>query len=237
MRIVKEESEFGINIALEEGEKYLSIAYRGNLDLYWSIKNKNKKSNHDFLTKGDYDYFIITKENYAIYNLFEQLFFDIENMNIYDEEDIPFGIETEEEIQQYLIKKEKDKEELRERCILYDSSYYNELFNANNKTITWYSDETSYKVANILKIIKEENIFKVEFYTQPHIDGYSRDFYSLGYIPIRISNSGSSYDPFNIVFMRMYNKMKEVDDVNDIGHQIHIEEYLYNKEQVKKLEK
>ena len=34
--------------------------------------------------------------------------------------------------------------------------------------------------------------------------------------------------------MKMYDEMKEINDVNDIGHQIHIEEYLYNNK-VKKL--
>ena len=53
---------------------------------------------------------------------------------------------------------------------------------------------------------------------------------SSSYIPIRFRNSGSFYNPFNVLFMRMHNKMKKIDDVNDIGHQIHIEEYLYNKQ-------
>lgn len=75
----------------------------------------------------------------------------------------------------------------------------------------------------------------MQFFIQLHLDGYDEDFHSPNYIPIRIRNSGSSYDPFNIVFMKMYNKMKKIDDTKDIGHQIHIEEYLYNKE--KKLTK
>ena len=32
-------------------------------------------------------------------------------------------------------------------------------------------------------------------------------------------------------------KMKQVDNVNDYGHQIHIEEYLYNQSKIKKLTK
>ena len=72
----------------------------------------------------------------------------------------------------------------------------------------------------------------LEFSIQPHINGYDEDFHSPTYIPIRFRNSGSSYDPFNIVFMKMYNEMKNIDDINDIGHQIHIEEYLYNKEKI-----
>ena len=66
-----------------------------------------------------------------------------------------------------------------------------------------------------------------------NIEGYDRDFASLYYIPIRFRNSGSRYDPFNIIFMRMYERLKKIDDVNDYGHQIHMEEYLYEKEKAK----
>ena len=81
------------------------------------------------------------------------------------------------------------------------------LFDKENNTITWYSDETNHEVANILKIKKENESFELEFYIQPYIEGYDRDFNSLYHIPIRFRNSGSSYDPFNIVFMRMYEKV------------------------------
>ena len=120
---------------------------------------------------------------------------------------------------------------------LFNLSNYNELFDKENNTITWYSDETNHEVANILKIRKESKSFELEFYIQPYIEGYDRDFNSLYHIPIRFRNSGSSYDPFNIVFMRMYEKMKQVYDINDYGHQIHIEEYLYNQNKIKKLTK
>ena len=121
------------------------------------------------------------------------------------------------------------------RYRLYNLSQYNDLYDSTNKVITWYSDETAYVVANILRIKKEDEEFKINFYTQPYVDGYDRDFSSPGRISVRFRNSGSRYKPFNIVFMDMYNAMKEVDDVNDIGHQMHIEEYLYNKKLVKKL--
>lgn len=210
MKVVKQESEFGMKFFLMENDKYIAFTFGGNLDLYWSIHRKTK----DVSSDNTYDYFIITKENYGIYLLFEQLFFDIENIDIFDKE-----IESSE----------------KNKYRLYKYSNYNKLFDKNNKTITWYSDETAHEVSNILKIKKETNTFKIEFYTQPYIDGYDRDFHSLGYIPIRFRNSGSSYEPFNIIFMKMYDRMKKIDDVECIGHQIHMEEYLYNKEKVKRL--
>lgn len=221
MKVTKEKSEFGLNVFLEEEGKNISFTFWGNGDLYWTIHSKRDEEN--------YDYFIITKENYAIYSLFEKLFFDIENINIFDEE----AIEFEDEIHEYFKDTKKENEEIKMRCRLFNHLHYNELFNDSNKTITWYSDETAPEVANVLKIKKEEDIFKLEFYIQPYTKGYDEDFHSSKSIPIRFRNSGSRYSRFNTIFMKMYNSMKEIDDVNDIGHQIHIEEYLYNKGQVK----
>ena len=215
MKIIKHENEFGLIISFQELDKQFEVSFGGNCDLYWTIRSKKESNYHDF---------IITKENYNVYRLFEELFDDIENIKIFDEEYIPCYISTEEEL-------EYEKNKYR----LFNHSNYNELF--NNNTITWYSDETNHEVANILKIKREDETFKLEFYIQPYIEEYDRDFNSLNYIPIRFRNSGSLYDPFNIVFMRMYQKMKQIDDVNDYGHQIHIEEYLFNQNKVKKLVK
>ena len=215
MKVIRHENEFGLIISFQELDKQFEVSFGGNCDLYWTIRSKKESNYHDF---------IITKENYNVYRLFEELFDDIENIKIFDEEYIPCYISTEEEL-------EYEKNKYR----LFNHSNYNELF--NNNTITWYSDETNHEVANILKIKREDETFKLEFYIQPYIEEYDRDFNSLNYIPIRFRNSGSLYDPFNIVFMRMYQKMKQIDDVNDYGHQIHVEEYLFNQNKVKKITK
>ena len=172
--------------------------------MYWCIRSKEESDKHDFT---------ITKENYPLYFLFEQLFFDIENVNI--------DYYTEEE-----------KTECKER----NESNYSELFDKENGIITWYSDEVAKEVSNYLRIRKVDETFVLEFRTQPHIKGYDRDFNTPKNIPIRFRTSGSKYEPFNEIFVKMYRSLKQVDDVNDFGHQIHIEEYLYNKK-VKKLVK
>ena len=161
MKVVKEKTEFGTNIIFDEENKFLKINYGGNLDLYWSIYhkdlNKEKSSNE----------FIITKENYKLYELFEKLYDDIENINLYDDDSL-FNIEKEEQ----------------KKYRLYNKSNYNKLFDKDKKTITWYSDETSHKVANYLKIKKEDEMYRIDFFTQPQINGYDRDFYSDYYISI-----------------------------------------------------
>ena len=65
MKVVKEANEFGLDIFLKEEKKYVAITYNGNLDLYWSIHSENVNEDNEFL---------ITKENYRLYELFEQLF-------------------------------------------------------------------------------------------------------------------------------------------------------------------
>lgn len=228
MQIIKHENKFGLIISFQEFEKQFDVSFGGNLDLYWTIRSKNDSDCHEF---------IITKENYEVYKLFEELFDDIENIKIYTEPIIPFYIETEEEKQEYIENQKDEIEYEKKKYRLFNHSNYNELFDKENNTITWYSDETNHEVANILKIKKEKESFRLEFSIQPYKEGYDRDFNSLNYIPIRFRNSGSSYDPFNVIFMRMYEKMKQIDDVNDYGHQIHIEEYLFNQNKVKKLTK
>ncbi len=210
MQIRKEESQFGLQIFIEEGNSCLSICFGGNLDLYWSINSNKRATGND--TKMDS--FVITKENYELYSLFETLYNDIKEINIFED-----------------FKGDKDKYRL------YNRSNYQELFDEKSKTITWYSDETAHEVANYLKIKKEEDCFIIDFHIQEYIDGCDRDFSSLYYIPIRFRNSGSRYDPFNVIFMRMYDRLKSVEDIHEHGHQIHMEEYLYNLKHQKALTK
>lgn len=224
MRLSKRKSDFGTDISLVEDNKELSFVYGGNLDLYWTLHSDDTTVDNTFT---------ITKENYQVYQLFEELFMDIDTINIFYE-DVPFYLDSSEEIREYLKRKEEEQEEDKKRYRLYNSSHYNDLYNSKNQTITWYSDETSSKVSNYLIIRKADEEFIIEFHTQDNIKGYDDDFKSKFHIPIRFRNSGSSYDPFNLIFMKMYNSMKEVDDVNDANHQIHIEEYLYQKVKRKK---
>ena len=140
------------------------------------------------------------------------LYKDIEEINLYDEDD-------------------KDKYRL------YNYSNYQELFDEENKTITWYSDETAREVANYLKIKKEEDCFILSFNVQEHIKGYDRDFSTPNYIPIRFRNSGSRYDPFNTIIMEMYERLQKIENKDENCHQITLEEYVNNLDKEKVLNK
>ena len=147
MKIIMQNTECGRNIFLENNGKTLSFIYRdkGTGDLYWTISTRKKNEKLDF---------VITKEIYVVYKLFEKLYSDIENINLFENIEIPY--------------------ENKDKYTLYNYAHYNELFDRENKTITWYSDETNHVVSNILKIKKEEDSFKVEISNQPYIDGYEK---------------------------------------------------------------
>lgn len=204
MRLEKYKTEFGTDITLIDDDKSINMAFMGNLDLYWTIRRTDNKKY--IMNEHNKDFFIIDKGNSKIYELFEKLYEDIKSVNVFE-----------------------DLEDEERKFFVINNSNYSELFNEETNTITWYSDETNSKISNYLKIIKEADSFALEFNTQPYIDGYERDFNSAYSIPIRFRNSGSKYKPFNIVFMRMYEELLKVDDVNAYGHQITISEFLYNK--------
>ena len=218
MIVKKKKNDYNYyDISLNEGNKTLSFWFGGNGDLYWNINNDNCEEEYK------HDTFYITKENYDIYVLFNKLYEDIKDINIFDLNDIPFYCNSKEE---YLEEINYEKRRYKE----LNASNYNELFNEEEKIITWYSDEVPHEVANYVTIKKEEDKYKIEFNTQPDKEGYDNEYNMFG-LSIRFRNSGSSYDPFNIVFMRMYNELQKIDE---IYYQSHIEECLYNKKLVLK---
>ncbi len=228
MKITLRDSEYNTkDIELIEDNKKLTILFGGNGDLYWIFNNKDCSCFEEIHT----DTFTITKENYKLYELFNILYDDIEKLRVFDRDEIPYYVESREDYINWLNEKELEKK----RCIMFGYSNYNTLFDENNKTITWYSDETNRLVSNYVKIIKKEETFELVFGTQEYIDGYEREDNFLGTIGVRFRNSGSSYDPFNVSFMKMFQELEKIDDVLDEGHQVHIEEYLYNEGLVKKL--
>ena len=88
--------------------------------------------------------------------------------------------------------------------------------------ITWYCDDfADLNNASNFCIKKYKDYFLLTF-KKSKIELFNGCFFPT--YSVRIRNSGSRYEPFNISFMGMYQKLK---DYNDKYHQIHIEEYLY----------
>ena len=200
----KIKTDFGYTINIYDSNKILTITFGGNLDLYWYLSSKEKK---------EVDTFEITKENYFLYSLFDILYNDIVNCNlfkVYDEE-LSFVNSIKELQKIYNRKKELNK-------IFSEYEEYKRLY--NGEYICWYSDDDSIEDANYVKIIKDDYKYIIEFFSN-----FKSNTIWLSNT-IRFRNSGSRYMPFNMIFMEMYNSLCTSDyDEN----QIHIEEYLYKK--------
>jgi hypothetical protein len=198
MKIDKERNQFGLKHRFMDEENNLVIMFGGNGDLYWTFSTRKKDPDNITI--------LITKENYQLYVLFEDLFNDIKDINIFDD-----------------IKVDKDLYRVR------NAANYHELFDEETSTITWYSEDTIPKDADYLKIVKKEDCFIVSGYVQEHMKEDKGSHMAI----IRFTNSGSRYYPFNILFMKMYNNLSNIDDVNEHGHQIHMAEYLHEKTKTK----
>lgn len=219
----------GYDYILKQDNKVLRIAFGGNLDLYWSLNNLDADRTLDCLYDEQYETFLITRENHTIYELFKKIVDDIKLPRVYepaerelDEEDLP---DPEiEEILDELNKGESEEEKFnRWNNELKTSERYQLLYNGQD--IIWHSDDDYFEVADCVKITEVDNGILLEFY-RPKNTIKTLGFRMPGTICIRFRNSGSTYDPLNIVFMKMYQKLQQY---NPDYHQIHMEEIEYQK--------
>lgn len=196
---------------IKDNNKRFVISYEGTLDLYFSA----------FL-EGDYQSqkieFEITKENYYLYQVFDTLYSNCLNCNIYKVDELRYELcETNEERKELVNEIKGLNDNLRQY------SEYNMLF--ENEYLSWKSDDNLYEEADTLNIYKEAERYKLEFIRK------NKEMH-LG-IVCRIRNHGSRYKPFNMPFMDLYNTLQKYDPEY---HQVHVEEYLYQKrlEKIKK---
>jgi len=205
--------------------QYLEVCFGGNLDLYFNLIG---------LEEGNA--FLIGKDNYEIYEIFDNLYKEV--LNGYD-----FGISEEEinylkwECEMYekdfaleLAKLEKHREETRQDHLrrAFDKGLI------KDDKIIWLSDDSPADSAPYLIIHKLLNAYELEFGVQtptrklePDEKNALSDFRHNFCVSIRFCNSGSRYIPFNACFMHAYNKMLELDPDY---HQIDIEEFMIDQE-------
>jgi hypothetical protein len=165
--------------------------------------------------------------------MFEELYDDLMNGRIYlPEEHMNTHVEdlTEEEKEEvekynaYEIEHAREENEDIKRSARY------QLLTADN-VVTWYSDEEERRIAEIVRISKQEDSILLEFIRQSKKDDLG-DTRLPGYYSIRFRTSGSTYTPCDLVFTRHFLKMQEYDF--DAPQQIHIEEWCYREKQLKK---
>ena len=175
MNFIKEQNEFGYTIIINDNNNDLVFILTLNGDLYITLSGDNN--------------FIIKKENDKLYKLIEQLFLDIEDINIFDDE--PYTFESDEERINYLRKNNIDNNLRKDRFKRQNRFNYNELYDEENETITWYSDDIKNKNVN-LKIKKIKDLFEISFQS--------------GSI-IKINKTKSRYNMFNILFFKFFNNL------------------------------
>lgn len=210
IQIEKRKNAHGYDVVIiktEEGA--FEISFQNNLDLYWRYIHKgdirDNPSTHEFT---------ITKENYFIYELFDDLYNTIKAGKIY------YDLNSDDNL--YL-----DEDDLYFNSVISEQKInnYDNLF--KDGVIDWHSDDFTYETGSRLLIKPDGETYKVIF--EKSKEDYDTAMFMT--FSVRIRNSGSTYDPCNIVFMNMYNKLKQYDPTY---HQIHIEEHLYNQKVLRK---
>ena len=147
MEIKKERSDVGtLDIRIIESEdKHLDITFGGTGDIYWILDNQEVA---DVEEDPMYDTFTIPASETDIYKIFEELYDDLINGNIYYPEQLPsYYLAIDPAAQEKENKRcEKSNKEIKE------SSRYKAL--VNNGFITFYSDEELKTNAEIVRISK-----------------------------------------------------------------------------------
>jgi len=220
---VDESSDVGVSSITfqRDGHKAFEICFSGNLDLYFILRNYDSDPT-----------FLIGKDNYQVYEIFDALYREIMNGITsspidYDWENFCCDL-TGEDYAQKIIEIEKSNEEKRKRNIELAIN----LGLIDNDEIIWKCDDFEHDIAPFFKITKLTNSYLITFCVpipSKVLDYYEKqmllDFNK--HISIRIRNNGSSYITFNIPFMKAFNSLLEIPDDY---HQVHIEEYMIEQE-------
>ena len=188
------------NYFFKNGESELGIIFGGNGDLYF---------NSGFIHDEEESTFVVDKQNMVLYSLLEDMFADYEECEIFKVYET--SLETPEELQ------EKAERVSRMNKRLKESSLYKRVY--SNNTITWVSDDsvsTELEDSNTVKITKEEERFVFHFTYK------EKDLIRSN--SIRFRNSGSRFEPFNLIMMKFFNNLQEY--VPEY-HQVHLEEFAH----------
>lgn len=140
--------------------------------------------------------FDITKEDFQVFSLFDCLYKEVVAGEVFEDYDNDFK----------------------------NSFLYKNLV-SKKKEVNWISDDDREEVADRLSFFKvDDDTYRLLFYRNDKPLDFG--FKSSYNISVRFRNSGSRYSPFNVPFMRFYQRLQEVDPNY---HQVHIEELVYIK--------
>lgn len=190
------------NYYIYQDDKIFDISFEGNLDLYFGIRNKNGLK--------DKEKIIITNENMILYSLFDELYENIKNCNIFTPNEMDLLLcDSEKEINDVYLRFQERNEYIKD-------VYLKNIF--IDDKIVFVSDNSEYlelEKSNGFIIEKQDDNYILEFNLNDKRNMYNES--------IRIRNSRSRYNPFNICFMNLYKKLQNYDPNY---HQIDIREYI-----------
>lgn len=174
------------DVFIRDDKELLKIFYGGNGDLYFDVFGSR--------SKGENGLYIATfsiKGTEETYQYFEQLVNNIIDCKVFNMSKMGYSNNGTDEISSTL----KINENLKM------GEAYKKL--VHNNSIVWYSDSIYDESANILRIEKDYGKIKLTFVGNPEDPSFG--------FSIRICNSGSKYDPFNICFMDLFNQLQLLD--------------------------
>lgn len=196
-------------ITLTNGKKKLIIEYAPNLDLYFVVEDTSE--------------FVITKEDYQIYELFSKLYETIISADVFNQSSFDYYINEflGHFGNKFISYEDYSKMNERKFEIIKKQDYYTNLVNEGK--IVWKCDDYPHDIGPSFEISKCPDIIKITF---DKGDTEKQDlFHPKNRTTVRIRTSGSAYNYFYIPFMMLFKELKELVLIN----QIHIEEYLYTK--------
>ncbi len=188
-------------VSITDGDKVFEMIFSGNLDLYWNLWSINGIDKEKTIS------FDISKDSYVLWELFDNLYNDFQECSV---SEVDYA-------QLILCESSEEIKRVYDRCknrnlFLKNTNIYKDVFDGTS--IRWVSDDESY---NVVAIIPDEDKYVIEF-----TSGEKKISYLWGH-GIRFRNSGSSHEPFNQLFMKLYNKI--ISDEYDFN-QVHIDEYI-----------
>ncbi len=164
------------DVFIRQDGKTLKIFYGATGDLYFDIFGS-----YGFNDSGiRMSKFCIGKDS-EIYFYFVDLFYDILNCRVYDDNDLDFN---ERDLNKHLQEANVNSRLLK------------------NGNIEWYSDSIYDEKANLLRIEKNDKGIIFSFFDNPEDPTFG--------FGIRICNSGSKYEPFNLCFMKLFNQFQQI---------------------------
>lgn len=183
----------------------LRFFYGGNNDIYFSLQPLDEENDIE------HAYVRFTKENYEVYEKFYELYYSLLTGNVYKDSDIDYDSISEFE-EEFFNGFNRSSEEKNEDARKY--SRWKEF--AHEGVVTMMSDNCEEDYANLLRIYIDEDDLVFEFIKKNPCDMF---------LTFEISTSGSRYQPFEKVFMDLYNKLQSIDLSY---HQVHLEELIYS---------